>query len=179
MHNRQPIIVDAARERTFACFPAAVLAFVVDAEERILLLAHPRRKGEWEVVNGALEAGETLLDEVMREVREEIGDSVRVRPLGTLHAFTFVYDGQVQYMLSLCYLLEHQGGEVRPGDDMRGSAFRWWSLDELADDGVRLIVPRDQKWLAARAIGLYRLWRDQQVDLQPTLDPGGRAKYAL
>src|SRR5262245_48966403 len=110
MHNRQPIIVDAARQRTFACFAAAVLAFVVDGEERILLLAHPQRKGEWEVVNGALEAGETLLDGVMREVREEIGDSVRVRPLGTLHAFTFAYDEQVQYMLSLCYLLEYHGG---------------------------------------------------------------------
>ena len=79
----------------------------------------------------------------------------------------------------MCYLLEYEGGEVRPGDDMRGSTFRWWSLDELADERVRLIVPRDQKWLVERAIGLYRLWRDQQVDLQPALDRSARTKYAL
>jgi hypothetical protein len=104
---------------------------------------------------------------------------VRVRPLGTVHAYTFRYDEVVQYMISIVYLLAYEGGPIEPGDDMRGSQYRWWRLNELLDDRVRLIVPRDQKWMAARAIELYRLWKDQSVELQPANEPGDRTKYAL
>jgi ADP-ribose pyrophosphatase YjhB (NUDIX family) len=177
MPNQQPVITDAGGRRMFACSPIAVLAVIVREDERILLLAHPKRQGAWEVVNGALEAEETLLEGVLREIREEVGPAVRAHPLGTVHAFTFYYDEHVQYLLSVCYLLAYDGGEVQPGDDMRGSQARWWGLDELADESVRLIVPRDQKWLLQRAVELYRLWKDQSVDLQPSRDPLARTKY--
>jgi len=52
----------AASGRRFAAFPAAVVVFVLDAEERLLLLSSPRRPGRWEVVNGAMDASETVLD---------------------------------------------------------------------------------------------------------------------
>ncbi|MEW5868296.1 MAG: NUDIX hydrolase [Chloroflexota bacterium] len=179
MPNQQPVITAADGRRKFACSPAAVLAFIVDAEERLLLLAHPHRKGEWEVINGALNANETILEGVLREVREEAGPAVQARPLGTVHAYTFRYDDNVQYMLTTCYLLIYEGGEILPGDDMQGSQYRWWRLDEIADPQVRLIVPRDQKWLLGRAVELYRLWKDQAVDLQPERDPAARTKYTL
>jgi ADP-ribose pyrophosphatase YjhB (NUDIX family) len=179
MPNYQPLIPDATGRRMFACSAAGVLAFIVDAQERLLLLAHPRRKGEWEVVNGALDAEETILEGVLREIREEAGPAVRVRPLGTVHSYTFRYDDAVPYMLSIAYLVAYEGGPIEPGDDMCGSQYRWWGLDELNDDHVKLIVPRDQKWMAARAIELYRLWKDQSVDLQPANDPAARTKYAL
>jgi ADP-ribose pyrophosphatase YjhB (NUDIX family) len=179
MPNYQPSIPNASGRRTFACSAAGVLAFIVDAQERLLLLAHPRRKGEWEVVNGALDAEETILEGVLREIREEAGPAVRVRPLGTVHAYTFRYDEAVQYMISIAYLLAYEGGPIEPGDDMRGSQYRWWRLDELVDEQVKLIVPRDQKWMAARAIDLYRLWKNQSVDLQPIMDPSARTKYTL
>jgi 8-oxo-dGTP pyrophosphatase MutT (NUDIX family) len=179
MPNHQPLISDASGRRTFACSAAAVLAFIVDAEERILLLTHPQRRGEWEVVNGALEAEETILEGVLREVREELGPAIRVRPVGTVHAFTFWFDETVQYMLSIAYLLAYDGGPIVPGDDMQGSQYRWWRREEVAAEHVRLIVPRDQKWLVDRAIELYRLWRDQVVELQPARDPAARTKYLL
>lgn len=178
MPNQQPVIA-AVNGRQFSCSAAAVLAFIVDAEERILLLAHPRRKGEWEVVNGALDASETLLEGVLREVHEEAGPAIQVQPLGTVHAYTFHFDDNVQYMLTICYLLAYQGGEIITGDDMQGSQYRWWRLDEIADPQVKLIVPRDQKWLLERAVELYRLWKDQAVELQPVYDPNARTKYTL
>ena len=110
----------------------------------------------------------------LRETREELGGDVQVRPLGALHASTFHYDESVQYMLSLCYLMAYEGGDVQPGDDMLGSEHRWWSLGELADESVKLIVPPDQKWLVGRAVELYRLWKDQEVMLYPGLDPSSR-----
>jgi 8-oxo-dGTP pyrophosphatase MutT (NUDIX family) len=179
MPDRQPII-HAVSGRQFAASAAALLVFIVDSQERILLLAHPRRQGEWEVVNGALDAGETILQCALRETREEAGAGVQVRPLGLVHAYTFHFDENIPHMITLGYLFAYQGGEIEPGDDMRGSRFRWWRLDELASDEVRLIVPRDQKWLLERAVQLYRLWKDAPVpELQPPLQAHARSKYTL
>jgi 8-oxo-dGTP pyrophosphatase MutT (NUDIX family) len=176
----QPNIVTLTG-RPFACSAAAVLAYIVNEDEQFLMLAHPKRKGWWEVVNGALEAEESVLDGVLREVREEAGEAVRVRPLGAIHIETFHYDQSVPYMLSLSFLLAYEGGEVRPGDDMVGSEFRWWSLAEVMDEAFPLIVP-PRKWVMQRAIELYRLWRERPVgvlELQPVLGSDGRSKYTV
>jgi ADP-ribose pyrophosphatase YjhB (NUDIX family) len=175
MPNQQPTVTDT-RGRQFACSVVAVLGIIVDEDRRLLLLAHPARRGTWEVINGALEAEETVLEGVLREVREEAGPDVRVRPLGTVHASTFRYDDTVQYLISLCYLLAYEGGEIQPGDDMRGSQYRWWSLEELANEGVQVVVPR-QKWVLERAVELYHLWKGQTLELQHPLDPTARTKY--
>ncbi len=166
-----PTMLDASGRRRFACAPAAVLALVVDAHERILLLAHPAGNGAWKVVNGALEAGETVLDGTLRELREEAGPDLRARPPGAVHVHTHRYDAAITHMISIAYLLAYEGGEVRPGDDMAGSRFRWWSLGELERERPEIRVPRGQSWMLTRAIDLYRLWRDQTVELQPVPDP--------
>jgi 8-oxo-dGTP pyrophosphatase MutT (NUDIX family) len=169
MTDQQPIITATSDQRRFAASAVAVVVFVVDREERLLLLEHPRKRaGGPQAISGALEAAETVLDAVLRETREEAGTELRVRPLGTVHASTFHYDDSVPHMISICYLLAYEGGRITPGDDMAGGTFRWWHLDELLDERVRLLVPRDRKWLAARAVELYRLWRDQTVPLEAT-----------
>jgi 8-oxo-dGTP pyrophosphatase MutT (NUDIX family) len=176
----QPNMVTLTRRR-FACSAAAVLAYIVNEDEQVLMLAHPKRGGWWEVINGALEAEESVLDGVLREVREEAGELVRVRPLGAIHIETFHYDENVPYMLSLSYLLAYEGGEVRPGDDMAGSEFHWWSLDEVMADSFPLIVP-PRKWVMQRAVELYRLWKGQPVgamELQPVLGSDTRSKYTV
>lgn len=148
--------------RRFACAPAAVLVFIVDDAERILLLAHPSNDGAWEVVNGAVEAGESVLEAALRETREEAGP-IDVRPLGTIHAYTYRFDDRVPTMTSIAYLLAFEGGEIRPGDDMDGSAHRWWTLDEIVGERPRLVVPR-RVWLFERAIELSRLWRARPLE---------------
>lgn len=179
MVNQQPIVTTLDGRRRFACSPLAVLVFIVNEAEQILLLAHPQRKGWWEVVNGALEAEETLLAGALRETREEVGAAVRVRPLGTIHASTFSYDANVPYMISLSYLMAYEGGPVQPGDDMLGSEYRWWTLTELAAEDVKIVIPPHQKWLMKRAIECYRLWKEQTVDLQLDLGLTILNKYTL
>ena len=95
MPNQQPIITDISGNRRFSCSAAGILVFIVHAEEEILLLSHPKRRGEWEVVIGALEAEESILEGAIRETREEVGEDVRIRPLGTVHAYAFRYDENV------------------------------------------------------------------------------------
>ena len=168
MKDNQPHVPSADGRKWFACSPVAILVFIVNEQEEVLLLSHPKRQGGWEVVTRALEAGETVLAGALRETREEAGEGLRVRPLGTVHVLSFHYDERVEYMLSLGYLMAYEGGAVEPGSDMAGSAHRWWSVEELEDKDVRLIVP-GQRWLIERAVELYRLWRDRDVELQPEL----------
>jgi ADP-ribose pyrophosphatase YjhB (NUDIX family) len=167
MSNLQPVITNKKGTRNFVCSAVALQGVVVNAEGQILLLSSPTRNpdGAWQVVSGALEAGETVLEGTLREVREELGE-IQVRPLGTIHAQTFHYDENVQYMIAIYYLLTYEGGEVVPGDDMQGSQYRWWSLAELENEQVHVVVPPGQKWILKRAVELYRLWKEQQWELQ-------------
>ena len=166
---RQPIMTTADSQRRFSCSAVAVQAILVNEQEEVLLLSHPvRNQGEtWQVVSGALEAEETVLMGTLREVAEEVGPNVKVRPLGTVHAQTFHYDPNVQFMIGIYYLLAYEGGPIEPGDDMAGSRYRWWSLDDLATEEVRLKVPPNQIWLLRRAVEMYRLWQHEAIELDP------------
>lgn len=180
----QPSIMTADGRRTFACSPAAVIGFIVNENEEILFLSSPKRPGWWENINGALDAGESVLEGVLRETREEAGPEIVVRPLGTLHVSTYHYDESVMFMLSLSYLLAYEGGRVIPGDDMVGSEFRWLSFEEITGGDYQILPPANQPWLIYRAIELYRLWRDLPEDyppvvLQRSLDGPPPNKYVL
>ncbi|HET6319491.1 MAG TPA: hypothetical protein VFG86_23785, partial [Chloroflexota bacterium] len=70
------------------------------------------------------------------------------------------------------FLFEYLRGPVEPGDDMAGSAHRWWSLDELRAEQPLLVVPgNDQLWILERAVQLFRLWRG--TDLPAIHHPSG------
>ena len=158
----QPELV-GVNGRRFAGFAAAVLVFIVDpTTRRFLLLSSPAKRGRagWEIVNGGLEAGESVLAGVRREVAEEAGADVRVRVLGTVHSWTYRYDDLVTHMLSLAFVAAYDGGEVTPGDDMAGSTVRWASMEEIralsSSDGEALIP--EGLWLFERALQCFDLW---------------------
>lgn len=171
MPNKQPFVTTlGSNPRQFVTVPVALQAIIVNSEEKILLLSSPTRKLGWQLVTGAMEADETVLEGTRREVAEEVGPDVRVKPLGSVHAQSFRYDENVPYMLSHFYLFSYEGGSIVPGDDMIGSEFRWWALDELEDDTIHFHVTA-QAWILNRAIQLYRLWRNEpERPLQPPVD---------
>ena len=171
MFTHQPFLTTPQGTRRFACSAVAVQAIILNADERVLLLSSPTKNhpGEWQIISGALEAAETVLAGVLREVREEAGPHIQGRPLGVVHAQTFHFDVQVPYMIGIYYLLAYEGGQVQPGDDMYDSQFRWWRLEELVQEKVKLFVP-PQLWVLQRAIELYRLWKEQgQIDIDLNL----------
>ncbi len=135
--SRPYVTSEGPRFRRFAAFPVAVQAILVNSAVRFLLLLNPAGDQGWQVVSGALEAGETILDGTLREVYEELGPGIRVRPMGTVHLESFQYDSRVRFMLGSYYLFLYQGGPIHPGDDMRGSNFRWWSLPELQTQALQ------------------------------------------
>lgn len=161
MQNEVPYFV-AASGRRFAAFPVAVLVFIVNPMSReLLLFESPAKRGRdgWEVVSGAVEHGETLIDAVHREVKEEAGADVRIDVLGAVHAWNWHYDHLVPNMISAAFVASYLGGDVTPGDDLAGSDFRWASLGQvhqLASAGVPLI-PGDVG-LFDRALQCFDIW---------------------
>ncbi|MCA9897230.1 MAG: NUDIX hydrolase [Anaerolineales bacterium] len=173
--EKQPIVVSQGGRR-FATSAIALQGIIVNEVEQLLLLSSPRRNGEseWQTVSGGLEAGETILDGVLREVREEVGE-IAVRPLAVIHSHTFHYDEHVPFMVGIYYLLRYEGGEVVPGDDMAGSEFRWWGLDELetaVTQQTATLHLSTHLWMLRRAVQLHRLFADgweETAVLQPPL----------
>jgi 8-oxo-dGTP pyrophosphatase MutT (NUDIX family) len=145
-------MVVAGNGRVFAAQPAVVLVFRDD--ERVLLLSHPDRSGWWEPVNGVVEADETILQAAMREVAEEVGASVRVRPLGVAHAWTYRHDETIRNIIDLAWVMSYEGGDVIPGSDMAGSEWRWFTLEEV--ENLLISVPQGTDWLLERAAEVYR-----------------------
>jgi ADP-ribose pyrophosphatase YjhB (NUDIX family) len=136
----------------------------------VLLLSSPAKRGRagWEIVNGGLEAGETLLDGVRREAAEEAGPSVRLRVLGVAHASTWHYDDEIPHMISTFFVASYLGGDVEPGDDMAGSAVRWATLDEVVAMAAagEALVP-EESWVFERAFECFDRWVDGPDLLSP------------
>ena len=173
MPTPQPFMTNAQGTRRFACSAVAVQAIILNADERLLLLSSPTRNraGEWQTISGSLEAAETVLNGVLREVSEEVGPQVQVRPLGVVHTHTFHFDDQVPYMIGVYYLCAYEGGKIQPGDDMHDAHWRWWSIEELTAAHIQFHRSTHLLMLQ-RAVALYRLWKDQPaVPLQAALEP--------
>ncbi|MEK6222970.1 MAG: NUDIX hydrolase [Chloroflexota bacterium] len=172
-NHKHPTITTVDGKRKFDCFPAAVVAVIVNAEEKILMFAHPKRNRQWETVSGGLEKNETFWEGVLREVAEEIGSKAKVHPLGSVHTGTFQYDPNASHMLSLSVVLTYESGEIVPGDDMAGSEFGWFTADELNSGDMKILSPLDRPMIVNRALGLYRLWKTNPPtweELQPPLE---------
>jgi len=161
--------IEALNGRVFSTFPAAVVVPIVDDRGRILLLSTPGRNDRWEVVNGGVEAGESLLEAALREAREEAGSDVEVRPLGCVHAETFAYDAHVSRMISAVFVMAYVGGPVVPGDDMASSQYQWLTPAEIAQQEINLLAPMDQTWLVVRVQQVAKLWWDENHRLQGPL----------
>ena len=145
----------------YPCYPVAVLAFILDEDGRILLLSRPDGKSVWEVPSGAIEADETILEGVLREAREEVGNTVSLKPLGTLHTQTVGF--RAIPLISVAYLLAYEGGVIETGSDMCQARANWWSLEQLS--ALEIAIPDGQTWLFRRAVTLHELWRHEVIDL--------------
>jgi 8-oxo-dGTP pyrophosphatase MutT (NUDIX family) len=179
METDRPATITALSGRSFAAFPAAVVVPIVSGREEFLLLESPHRRGIWEPVNGAVDAGETLLGAALREAREEAGRELHIRPLGVVHASTFAYDARLRCVISVVYLMAHESGAPAPGGDMRGSCVRWAALEEIESEGLRLLAPLDQAWLRRRTIELFRIWQHEaSAPLQQPLSASTWNKHA-
>ncbi len=122
--------------REYPAAPVVGIGAVILDGERVLLIrrGHEPMKGQWSIPGGALELGETLVEGVRREVREETG--LEVEPLAMIEVFDRIARdaaGRVQFHYVLVdYLCRVSGGELCCASD--ATEARWASRTEL--DGV-------------------------------------------
>jgi 8-oxo-dGTP diphosphatase len=94
---------------------------------KILLVERGKEpfKGYWSLPGGVLEAGETLEQGIIREVREETG--LEVKPLKVLEIFERIIrdaHGAPEYHYVLIdYICRITGGSLRAADDASGVAW--------------------------------------------------------
>lgn len=100
---------------------------VRDGSILLILRGQAPSKGRWSLPGGRLEWGETLVEAVRREVREETGLDVEV---GTLAGMVErIYPPEFHYVI-LDYFATVSGGHLRPGGDVNDA--RWVPLAEVA-----------------------------------------------
>ena len=110
---------------------AAVMLRASDDGPEILLAQRPPGEalaGFWEFPGGKLEAGETALHAVVREVREELG--VDVEAIELMAEETHLYPHGLQVVLSFVRCTAPTG-QLQSLD---GQAFRWVLLTEVNPD---------------------------------------------
>jgi 8-oxo-dGTP pyrophosphatase MutT (NUDIX family) len=109
---------------------AAVI--LLDPSGRLLLMRRADT-GEWDVLGGTVEPGETLEDTAHRELREELGLAVReltlFRVLSGPEFYVTFPNGDEVYYVGAAYLGRGLVGEVRPDPD---EVMEWCYFDAFA-----------------------------------------------
>jgi 8-oxo-dGTP pyrophosphatase MutT (NUDIX family) len=96
-------------DRKEDCFHLGVKALIFNERNKVLLLErqHPSKKMYWDIPGGRLQRGESLVETLMREVKEETGfeEISGIRPFTML--FTNiripVHEGDVGLIFSIFY----------------------------------------------------------------------------
>lgn len=100
----------------------AVTAIVRNVDGDVLLIERTDN-GLWAAPGGAQDMGESVVDTVVREVREETGLEVEVTGISGIYSdpkHVIAYDdGEVRQEFSLCFHARPIGGEARTSSESR------------------------------------------------------------
>lgn len=107
-------------------------ALILDPDGRIFLFQSHKWKGAWAIPGGHIEAGETALAAVHREVLEETG--LKLESAEFLCYQECVYDPafwKERHFVFLDFVCRTRGGEVSLNDEAED--WRWYEPEELAE----------------------------------------------
>ena len=131
-------------QRAYPERPIVGVGGVIISDGRALLVrrAAPPLLGEWSIPGGMLEVGETLIEGVRRELREETGMDVQVLDLlDVFERINLDASGKPQYhFVVVDYLCRALRGDARAGSDV--SEVAWAVPSELEKYSVTKTATR-------------------------------------
>jgi NAD+ diphosphatase len=113
----------------------AMMALVTRGREILLARAHRFPQGMFSALAGFVEAGETIEDCIVREVREEVGLEVGQLTYFASQSWSFPHS------LMIAFTAEYAGGEIRCEDAEIAEA-RWFPADGLPARPPSLSIAR-------------------------------------
>ena len=122
-------------DRLYPTRPLPGVGAVVWREGHVLLerRGQPPAQGIWSIPGGLMELGETAMQAVVREVREECGIEITVGPvLGLFEPIQRDLDGRIRYhYVVIDFVARYRSGELCVGDD--AADLRWADPVALED----------------------------------------------
>ena len=108
--------------------PLPVVSTIIESSRRILLVKRGRRpsKGLWCLPSGFAEAGESIEEAALRELKEETGIKGKIIKLLDVDSYKSRFYGD---LLFLTFIVEQSGGKLTAGDDC--SQARFWPVNKL------------------------------------------------
>jgi 8-oxo-dGTP diphosphatase len=149
-------------QREFPTHPlVGVGGIVFDALGNVLLVkrGNEPRKGHWSIPGGLLELGESLLEGVKREIREETGLTVEPREIVEVVDRLYKEDGRVRYHYVIVdYWCTVVAGEAQAASD--ASDVHWASAAEWRDGNPFELEPIaleviEKAWQMARLARIF------------------------
>lgn len=107
--------------------PLVGVAAVIFKREEVLLVRRGQEpaKGVWSLPGGLVEVGESLVEAVKREIKEETGLTVGI--LGVTAVLERIYrdsDDRIPYHYILIdFICEYEAGDLRPASDIDDARF--------------------------------------------------------
>lgn len=122
-----------------------VVAAVIKNENKIFATArgYGEFKGQWEFLDGKIEAGETPQEALVREIKEELETTIQVGDL----IDTIEYDYPTFHLSMDCYWCDVVEGELKL---LEAESARWLSKEELYD----------VKWLPADILLIEKIMKN-------------------
>ncbi|UWZ83228.1 NUDIX hydrolase [Occallatibacter riparius] len=129
-------------QREYPLSPLVGVGAVIVQEGRVLLVQRGREpmKGRWTIPGGLIEIGESLLEAVVRETREETG--LDIEPIELVELLDRIHreEGRVRYHYVIAdYLCRVTGGTLAAADD--AAAVRWVERAEWNSHSAVAIDP--------------------------------------
>jgi 8-oxo-dGTP diphosphatase len=118
-------------------WPVVAVGAIVWKDDRLLLIrrGRPPRQGQWSIPGGRQEAGETVHEAVIREIREEAGIEIEILDIAAVVDLIEREDGEIQHHYTVIDMLaEWRSGVAVAGDD--ALAVAWVGESDLAGLGL-------------------------------------------
>lgn len=114
-----------------------VVLAVVEYEGRVLLVqeANPRLRAKWNLPGGRVEPGESLLDALVREVREEAG--IEVTPTDLIYVDQAPFGANDPGRLRFAFRATPQTHSLKATPDEHSLRAAWFEVSELASLPLR------------------------------------------